>query len=217
MSEPLGPSSPGKAATSHSLVSDSVSISTQTVRAITVLGDFRRLVRLCRLGNFTRYFRLLAILRSCAWRIRTDRYKLHILLPKTLLVEPEPPPMVLPPPRFDDRRNDTRRGRRYGREGQPSRSHRRQQRTKVNKVDLTGQLNRLPDRPVVIDLTSLPAMKPPCDIASSVCQLEDVLGTVHQTNISRDASKAYHEDRRAAPGLRGRRRCSFSALGNLTK
>lgn len=105
MSEPLGPPSPGKVATSHFVVSDSVSISTQTRSSITVPRDFRPLARLCRLGKNPRFLRVLAILRSCAWRIRTDRYKLHGWPPGNTPNGSSSPPHAVFPHRLTRPRN----------------------------------------------------------------------------------------------------------------
>jgi mannose-6-phosphate isomerase-like protein (cupin superfamily) len=53
----------------------------------------------------------------------------------------------------------------------------------------------VPAKPVVIDLTSLPAVECPCGIARrAFADREEFPGTVHLTHISRDASEHYHQD-----------------------
>ncbi len=53
----------------------------------------------------------------------------------------------------------------------------------------------MPAKPVVIDLTSLPAVECPCGIARrAFADREEFPGTVHLTHISRDASEHYHQD-----------------------
>jgi len=54
----------------------SVSVSTLTSHSITVPCDFRLVGKLCRLGGFLGFFRGMAILCSCAWRIPVNRYNM---------------------------------------------------------------------------------------------------------------------------------------------
>ena len=55
----------------------SVSVSTQTGHTITVPCDFCPVGKLCRLGSFSGFFGGIAIIRSCAWRIPANRYKMR--------------------------------------------------------------------------------------------------------------------------------------------
>ena len=53
----------------------------------------------------------------------------------------------------------------------------------------------MPAKPVVIDLASLPPVNCPCGIARrAFADREEFPGTVHLTNISRDAREHYHHD-----------------------
>jgi mannose-6-phosphate isomerase-like protein (cupin superfamily) len=53
----------------------------------------------------------------------------------------------------------------------------------------------VPAKPVVLDLTTLPAVQCPCGIARrAFAEREEVPGTVHLTQISQDAREHYHQD-----------------------